>query len=67
MQKIICDLCGKEVGMGTTITVERPWGGQLGLPGDEVLHLHIECEARLRNQFKNFADKVREENCNTDG
>ena len=61
MQKIICDLCGKEVGMGTTVTVERPWG-QFGVADDEVLHFHIDCEARLRNQFKNFVEKVREEN-----
>ena len=59
MHMIICDLCGKEVTHGTTI--ERPFG-QIGLPDEETLHLHIECETRLRNQFKNFVEKVREEN-----
>ena len=61
MHLIICDLCGKEVRHGTTIEIERPFG-QFGLPDEETLHLHTECDIRLRNNFNDFVKKVREEN-----
>lgn len=52
MYKIFCDLCGQEIenkGSASKYRIERRYP-TYGLPYDEELHLHPECDARLRNK-----------------